>query len=655
MSHFPRFKKLFSLAAATTCLLAVHAADEPFDDVVAWRLDPPLESRIPVDVDSLVFNYGQRSVPSCQSAAYVTTGNLGAEGETLLYFKRKSYSDFFFADSKRAWIPSAESQLFFNSRIPITQLSYNFGGGKPNGQDRLHTIFSGNITAKAQVGALLDYLHSKGSYANQAAKNLTWGFSGSYTGDRYQFQGFFYHYNSVNLENGGIINDLYITDPAEVQGGITSVDAKNIPTRLNKASSRIKGTQLLLNNKYNLGFTSEQHLDDDSIVSTFTPVTTIGWTLDYKANAHEFHNSNSAEGHDFWTNFYLNNNDTRDHTSYWNLRNTLSISLLEGFNKWAKAGLTAFATYEYRHFTLMPDSLLNQIDNQLTPLPFNSYVSKASENLFWVGGQLTRGRGRVLNYDATAQFGLLGEATGEVLINGNIDTNIPIKSDSLNVVAFGSFSNVNVPYLLRHYLSNHFAWDNDFSKTRKLKFGGTLNLSKTLSCISVGVENIQNAVYFNQLSLPQQCDDNVQVFSATLNQKLAFKSIHWDNQITYQTSSNQSVIPLPKLAIYSNLYLYFRIAKVLQVQLGVDCNYYTRYKALAYQPATMTFYNQDDVKLGNYPFMNLYMNMKLKRTRFYLMMSHINQGWFGNDYFSLPNYPLNPRRFQLGVSIDFLN
>ena len=131
--------------------------------------------------------------------------------------------------------------------------------------------------------------------------------------------------------------------------------------------------------------------------------------------------------------------------------------------------------------------------------------------------------------------------------------------------------------------------------------------------------------------------------------------LNWNNKITYQTSSNQDVLALPKLAVYSNLFLLFKVAKVLDVQFGIDCNYYTKYYAPGYQPATMGFYNQREVKVGGYPFMNLYANMKLKRARFYIMMSHVNQGLTGNNYFSMPHYPMNPRHFQMGVSIDFAN
>ena len=91
------------------------------------------------------------------------------------------------------------------------------------------------------------------------------------------------------------------------------------------------------------------------------------------------------------------------------------------------------------------------------------------------------------------------------------------------------------------------------------------------------------------------------------------------------------------------------------MQFGVDCDYYTRYYAPNYQPATMAFCNQHDKLIGNYPFMNAYINMKLSKARFYVMFSHVNQGLTGKNYFSMPDYPMNPRRFQMGVSVDFAN
>ena len=73
--------------------------------------------------------------------------------------------------------------------------------------------------------------------------------------------------------------------------------------------------------------------------------------------------------------------------------------------------------------------------------------------------------------------------------------------------------------------------------------------------------------------MPTQHGGSVQVFSASLNQDFRFKALNWNNRVTYQTSSNQDVIPLPQLTVYSNLYLLFKVAKVLHVQFGIDCDY----------------------------------------------------------------------------------
>ena len=188
-------------------------AEEVTAEPYAWKILPPLGLREPSTIDTLYVNYAQRFVPSLVTDAYGTTGNFGAPGRTLLYFEREPMSDFFFTDALRYWKPSLAGMKFYNTRIPMTLLSYNNAGGKENAQDRLHGIFSGNVDAHGQVGAMIDYLYSKGCYDYQATKHLNWGFSGSYIGDRYEFQGFFNHWNMLNMENGGITDDLYITDP----------------------------------------------------------------------------------------------------------------------------------------------------------------------------------------------------------------------------------------------------------------------------------------------------------------------------------------------------------------------------------------------------------------------------------------------------------
>ena len=227
---------------ALCAALSGEAKKTRLEPSYAWKLVPPLGLREPATIDTLFENYSLEFIPQEVSSAYAATGNYCAEGRNMLFMEREPISDFFFNDAIKPWIPSESKAKFYNTRIPMTLLSYNFGGGKEIGQDRFSTIFSANANARMQIGAMIDYIYSKGSYNYQAAKDLNWGVSASYLGERYEFQGYFTHFNMLLKENGGITDDLYITDPAVVQGGNTSVNAKDIPTNLTDAFNVIRGT-----------------------------------------------------------------------------------------------------------------------------------------------------------------------------------------------------------------------------------------------------------------------------------------------------------------------------------------------------------------------------------------------------------------------------
>ncbi|MCM1066529.1 MAG: putative porin [Muribaculaceae bacterium] len=629
----------------------------PIGKSYAWKLLSPLGLREAAPMDTLPLNYYRQAIPSMVSDAWATTGNLGAEGLNMIYHERPEMSDFFFRDALEHWIPTHDKMRFYNTRIPMTLLAFNTAGGRDNAQERLQATFSGNINKRAQVGALLDYLYSKGSYANQATKDLTWGLSGSYIGDRYEMQAYYNHYNLLNKESGGITDMLYITDPAELQGGVTKVDPKSIPTKLNDAHTRIRGSELYINNRYKVGYWHEEMAEGDTVPTrTYIPVSSFIYTLRYNDAKHYFLDSNPVESAEYFGKTYLNPDFTRDRTAYWALTNTLGVSLLEGFHRYAKFGLAAYITHQVRRYDFPADTL-DRANLALTPFPegIGTFEPKVTQQLMWVGAQLTKQRGALLRYEATAELGFVGDAAGEIKVDGKLGTRFKFLGGSLDIEAFGSFHNTTAPLLMQRYISNHFIWRNDFGKQRDITVGGRFDLGRSDTHFRASFSNIQNKLYFRPDGTPAQYGGSVQVLSLSLQQKLKLGILHWDNSVTYQTSTNDAVLPLPKLAVYSNLYLLFRIA-TLHVQLGVDCDYYTRYYAPAYQPALATFVNQRDMLIGNYPFCNAYLNMKLSRARFYVMYSHANKGLFGgNNYFAAPYYPLNPARFQMGISIDFAN
>jgi len=625
---------------------------------VAWSVSEPLGLHYPSTIDTLHLDYHLTMVPTGVSDAWLTTGNYGAPGQNQIFFERPMTSEFFFEDAIEAWMHDTGTMRYYNTRIPMTLLSHSTGGDKYSNLDRTKMEFSGNVDRKTQVGAGLDYIYSKGSYDMQADKDFTWRLFGSHMGDRYELQTFFNHYNYTTKESGGITDDRYITDPAEVQGGETRVDNKSIPTLLSAAHSHLEGSQLYLNQRYKVGFYRYRRdsITDTIIDRTYIPVTSFIWTLDFKHSKHQFINTSSSQDASFFDHTYLGLGGTDETTSFWRLRNTLGVSLLEGFNKYAKFGFAVYGTHEVRRYTQVTDSVTGTVlPDGLEAVPA-VVPHRTTQNLLWLGGQLTKQRGSLLRYNATAQFGVLGDAAGEIDIAGDVTTRFRMLGDTVSIKGYGYFKNLAVPYLFKHFVSNHFIWENDFSKTKRVRVGGQLDIPFSWTHVNVGYETLTDYIYFGDDGRPVQHSGAIHVLSARLRQGLHFKAFNWDNSLTLQTSSNQHVLPLPKFAIYSNLYATFTIARVLHVQLGVDGNYYTKYYAPAYNPATMTFHSQQEQECGNFAIMNLYANFKMKQARFFVAWTHVNQKIkSGSAYFATPHYPLNPARLQVGVSVNFIN
>lgn len=629
----------------------------------AWTLSFPLGEHVASTIDTLTYNYQRNAIPSMTTDAFATTGNMGAPGIDMIYFGRRPDAPFMFDNGMKRWLTEFDQQKFYNVYIPMTLLSYNFGGNRNNHLDRLQATFAGNVNRRIGIGANLDYLYAKGSYAYQSAKEFCFGLSGYYTGDRYEMQTFFNHFNVLNKENGGITNDLYISDPAELQGGYDHIQSQSIPTNLDAAHNRLFGNEFYMSHALKLGFWRQEEVNDTLTRDVYVPVTRFVYSFDYQNQHHFFLNTNSSQEKTFWTNHYLNPDMTRDDNYYWHITNSLGIEMIEGFQKWAKFGLSAYASFQVRRYkqatAYAQPELTNEQIEELTPLPdFPDIVPQATQGVLWVGGRLKKEQGSILHYYADARFGIAGDVAGDIEANGKIETRFRLFGDTVMISANGHFSNLKPSYLLRKYISNHFVWDNDFGQTRRFRVGGELLIPWTRTTLSAGVENIQNLVYFNPASMPTQYGGSVQIFAARLDQRLKIGIWNWDNSIIYQTSSRQDLLPLPTLTIYTNMYLHFKAFRVLEMQIGLDCDYYTAYKGYSYQPATMQFIVQDPetaVKVGNFPFANLYATCKLYKVRFYVLWSHFNQGWISKNYFSLPHYPVNPRNLQFGLSVDFAN
>lgn len=396
----------------------------------------------------------------------------------------------------------------------------------------------------------------------------------------------------------------------------------------------------------------------------FVPVTSFIHTLKFD-NYRRIYQAYKTPT-DFYANTYtvdelLTGDSIYDKTRHYSLKNTFALSLLEGFNKWAKAGLKAFITSELRHFTL----------------PSATGIDTYNEHNLSFGAQLSKKQGKTFHYDAIAETWLTGEDAGQLKIDGSADLNFKLFGDTLTLTANGFFYRLNPTFYYRHYHSRHAWWDNtNMSKILHSKIQGILNYQKTRTTLRVAVDEIKNYTYFasshtitsgkrvNHAITVNQNSGAIHLLTASLSQDFTFGPLNWESVITYQNSSNKTVLPVPTLNLYSNVYLRFKIAHVLRCDFGADVRYFTKYYAPDYIPSlgqyavqtnTNTTGSDSRVEIGNYPVVNVYANFHLKHTRFFIMMSHLNAGTGKKNYFYTPHYPLNQSILRFGLSWNFFN
>lgn len=632
-------------------------------DVKMFRVNPITATITPIDTDTAVFNFQNLHFTEGLNGEYNYLGNMGSPRQSRIFFNRKSDGQFIFTDALDFFLVTPAEYNFVNTKSPWTNLSYYRAGNKINGEERIKAKFGVNANKRTGFGFDFDYLFGRGLYDHQSTAYANGSFFGYHHGDRYSVNGLF-SYNKLRLaENGGVQDDRYITNPEAMAEGKKTYRPADMPTNLQNTWNENFVRTALLAHDFSLGYYKARtdSLPDTIIVShDFIPVSKIFHTVEVNSNSRRFIDYENTK------NYYAHNYlpyDSIDATQYLRMRNTVGLTLIEGINKWIPFGASAYMSYEYRQFTLS-DSI-GGIGRDHT----HTY----KENNVSLGGNLKRTLGDAFHFNATAETVLAGSDLGAFSIEGNADLNFRLWKDTVRLRAEGYMKNSNPSFYYRHYHSQHYWWDNDLHKEFRTRLGGSLAIEHWGTRLYAGVENIKNYTYLigtpympdtygnKPLSLSsittRQHTGNIQVVSGTLFQDFKLGVLHWDNELTLQYSSDESVLPLPLLNVYSNLYLQFIYAKVLRIQLGADARYFSRYYAPDYAPALEQYFVQEGdnrVEVGGYPFINVYANFHLKQVRFYVMYYHVTQGVFDNTAsFLAPHYPVNPRLFKLGLSWNF--
>lgn len=641
-----------------------------------WTIDERLGERISQDNDTVMAGFYRTNATDGIYGTYTHLGNLGSPRLAIKFIDRPNTSDPYTIQQSYDFLrPSLSKFRFWNTKSPITFLSYHSAGSSQTGEDHLRANFATNINKRSGVGFLIDYSYGRGYYPNQGNSLFNGSVYGYYLGDKYQFHAWISANHFKTTENGGIEDDAYISNPESFDRDFTS---EEIPTNLSRIWNRNDDQTYYLSHRYNMGYYRDLEMPDsinvDSLIandSTFVfpqeyiPVASIIHTFQMRHLRHVHYGEYEPQNY-YADNLFGTIGSSYDEQYNTNIRNTLGLSLREGFRPWVKAGLTAFITHDYNQYKIPTTPIIDGTH------PLDKYI----ENDISIGGTFARTGGHTLHFNVNGDIVVIGANVGQFKVDGNADLAFPLLKDTCRLNLHAYIKNLSPNFYWRHWHSQHAWWDKNLDKEFRTRIEGTFNIERTKTSFSMAWENVVNYTYLQTILLPTdanntdatkaslfshqydiaQSDNAVQVLSATLNQNFKLGILHWDNEITWQKSSNERILALPMLSVFTNLYIHFKLMKKLRIDLGANMRYWTKYYAYDYAPTLNQYTAQDDtyrVKVGNHPIIDVYVNAQLKRLRFYVSANHVNAG--SHSGFYAPHYPINPMNIHFGLSWNFVN
>lgn len=667
-----KIRHVIVLVAIMCSGVGLFAAEKSVPTIMrTWQLDPwtGIADTLSM-VDTSYMHLPMRDVLNDYSISNITNSNLISPTQSRVYFDRDRRADFIFADAYTPYIIAPKNVKFYHTTTPYSSVGYKKGFVTDLDQNDLSFMFTGNVTRRTNLGMTIDYLNSYGRFASQEGKTVFGSVFGSYNGDHYSLQAAFTWNTLSNFENGGLLN------PSDLQGNL---EPEDMPVKM-QGMSAFRYLSGYLNHYYSICVERERKVNyrerdedgnwvkKDSIKIEYVPVTTFRYVFETVDATKRYVEKRANQG--YYPNIYRNPTTTKDTASCLTIKNTLSVTFEEEFNTWLKFGAMVYATNEVqRHMSpigqaielpVLGDSPFGYPDSLFFPstmhaMPDTLYGERWTNNTY-IGAALYKNRGKHIHYGFDGNVCLLGYKLGEFQVNGHLDAGFRLGKDSMTLAAKAYIKNETPNFYLQRYRSNHYQWDNDFSKTYRFYVGGEVAYpTKWIKPkLNVSFENITRYIYFAEDGMPQQVDGSIQVLAADLQLNITTPWVNLDNSVVYQHSSS-AALPLPALIMYNNLYYHGTWVKALDVQMGVDMRFFTKYYAPILNPALGQFCVQNAEQVGNYPVMNVYANFYVKhiRLKLFAQYQHFNASFMNKQYFGMPNYPMAPDMFRAGLSWHF--
>ncbi|MFO7369983.1 MAG: putative porin [Bacteroidales bacterium] len=659
-------KTLLALAIFFCHLLPVIAQIDTNVVVYSWKLDESMANRIRVVVDTALDNFQKYNPAFSYYSGIESLGNISLPTQSLVFTERDYNQEFTLVNNFYPFMFRFNNTHYVNTRKPFTNLFYFNGGSNQTKEEMLDVLHTQNLTKTLNFGIRYRTLGSLGQYNFQKVKNNAIGIFSSLSNKNYSYHLSVYYNHIIADENGGIANDSLVTDT-------TIARTKDIPTLFSGIDNAPRHYPDVSNDIKNLNILSVQEVSfRSSGKGTDTTATTrklrifypkLIYILSIDRTSRLFIDKDPAVGVDnglYPTEPYFSNRITNDSMVYWKLSNSARLQFQGRRNN------HYFIDYSYEmlnySMSVKPDSVVSDSIEKLWFITeyyrpqglsynsrmYNSYLSSGFTRLF----------ANRIEMNLYGRYFVSGYRSGDFFLSADMKVILGKLSMPLTFLAKIENELKTPDYLYTHYFSNNYVWVSNFKKTSRNHLSTNLAISSKKFDIQGDYYLLSNVIYMNEKATPAIYRNALSVFSLGLTKQFDFWKITSRNKLIYQRSENRNVLDLPEIAFSNSTYLkhlfnFRSTGGKLLAMLGFDMFYNTKYYASAYMPSLASFHRQSNKRIGNYPYFDVFLNLQLKRFKFFAKMEHVNSGWIEPNYFSVLHYPRNRRDLKFGLSWTF--
>jgi len=570
-----------------------------------------------------------------------TNGHLGLPSAPLyINYQAKAMGFNIFTAPYQNDMINVDDVKYYQTKGPYASLT-GIAGSKQEQAFKL--LFSNTFKNKLNITLGFNRYSGIGFYQKQQSFTNNFYTSSNYTSSNARVGYYAYVlYNKVkHQENGGISNDTLFLENV-------SINKLLLPVNLKSSKRELRTTTF----EFNPWFRLNKNEDSSTVLSHF-----VNYQFNYSGNFTKYADDAIATEH-YYTSIYHNKAVTNDSTHWRNISN--------GFNYILKinpinAKLQIGAKNEYIQLS---QSIMDTVHIYNTPSSTPYFPRKKISDSIFVNNSVSAGfflYRKKYNAVIKANYIISGSNQGDYLFE--------IRNQYTSRMLNGLFKsplvvNLNASIEQRHpdyiynlWHGNNYNWNNSFLPSEKVQSSLSIGTQDNRFNMGVVFNSIKNILYFNDFALPQQTSFAIQNISLFAQKDiLLFNHIGIGAKYNYQSSTYQAIVSVPNHVINGALYYQGNLFKrALQIQIGFNAQYFSSFYGYAYMPATNQYYVQTTKTVGDYPYVDFFLNARIKPVRIFVKIDHVTQGLMGGNYSLTPGYLQNDRAFKFGVNWLFFD